>query len=127
MECFNITIVADDLVEGQELLLLEAESEDAIISGVFDPLSDIIDAISGSVATGDIIGAIEECISEVGEAADDIIGCVLSFFSSTLDFSYTKTPVPHRNSTLTPLLVADGDTAGNHVYVIKPRNVPCKT
>lgn len=91
--CFNITIAEDNMLEGQEVVILEAVSEDAVISGVFDPIGD---------ATGEIGDALLNCIGLVSEAFAECIEKIGDPYSTI-----------HRNSTFIPLVVTDGDTEGN--------------
>lgn len=110
-ECFNVSIAEDSLLEGWEVLLLEAISEDAIISSSFDSIFDIIDAIDSGIggvitAIGELDDALYDCIDEVGGALEDIIKCLKRLIGHV---PYSDI---HRNSTLIPLVITDGDTEG---------------
>ena len=95
MQCFGIEISSDMLLEGQEVFVLEASSEDAIISSVFDALGD---------ADGDIGDEILEC-AEFAAGSDPFIDCI-----NEIGDPY-PTADDCRNTTSIPLIITDGDTA----------------
>ena len=94
MQCFGIEISSDMLLEGQEVFVLEASSEDAIISGVFNALGD---------ADGDIGDEILECAQLAGSGP----------FIDCIDEIGDRYPTADdcRNTTSIPLIITDGDTA----------------
>lgn len=94
MECFTVQISSDNLLEGQEVLVLEASSEDAIISSIFDGLGD---------ADGDIGDEILECAGMA--PGEPFIDCI-----DDISDSYPTDAL--RNTTFIPLIITDGDTNG---------------
>ena len=107
-QCFNISILEDDWLEDHEVVLFEASSDDAIISSLFDQIFNVIDFL-GSL--GDILRALLTCIKEVGGDIEAIVRCVKRIVSHV---PYSDDDDIHRNSTMFPLLVKDGDADGNY-------------
>ena len=95
-ECFTITLMSDTLLEGPEVVILEASSDEAIISGIFDPLGDVPGEIDDAL--------IFEC-AELNDNVNSLIECIEEIGGSN--------PIVHQGSTSIPLIIADEETQGN--------------
>lgn len=93
-ECFNISIASDNLLEGRELVLLDASSDDSIIVGIFDSIGRTI------------VGSIDAVGSCIGMAGNALVECIRAAGEFIID------PIINDNTTSILLAVEDGDTDG---------------